>query len=285
MLRIIYVIILLLNIIHFICNADCSYGKNFLDASNSCQSSCPNYYTFTKYGSDSNGNKYPLYKCLNKCEDENLLYLDGTNECVSSCGLYYKYKNTCYKICYDKVSEAPYSYQDTVDKNVCIDGCPTFSMKSNKVCVQECSKLEPNHITDGKFCVDKCDTSTESENKYLVNESGKFFCRSKCPNLSKRYSKSNYICEKFCTPPNNYVIVTEYTEEDSELVNVCLDKCPENKPYMRQNDEGEYICSNIPCGKDNNGRDSHKYFYMDTYICLKECGSYYYYKDTDDNNK
>ena len=206
----------------------------------------------------------------------------GEKECLTNCGTYYKYKDTCYEICFRYVDEAPYSYQDKNDGNVCIDGCPTFYLENNKVCIDNCT-LVPNKITYGKKCIDKC--YLNSDKPFLVNDTGKLICDSKCSNSSKRYSKSNYICEDFCAPPNNYVIDPEYTGDESELVNVCLDKCPESKPYMRQNNKGEYICSNIPCGKDNNGGESNRYVYMDTYICLDKCGSYYYYEDKDDNNK
>ena len=281
MLRIFYVIILLLNIIHFIyC---CEYPTNFEDGTK-CLTNCGNkYYKFVEYRRDGNGNEYPYYICLgNSCDSSNPLHRKGEKECLKSCGTYFKYEDTCYEICNGNVEAAQFSYSDTIDNNVCIDGCPTFYLESNKVCIDNCN-LVPNKITYGKKCVDKC--YLNSDKPFLVNDTGKLICDSKCSGTSKRYSKSNYICEEFCAPPNNYVVNPEYTGDESELVNVCLDKCPENKPYMRQNNIGEYICSNIPCGKNNNGGDSHKYFYMDTYICLEGCGSYYMFIDEDDNNK
>ena len=179
MKRELHIFVILFKLFYLAYCEDYSVGKNFIREDGTLDSSCEDefYLMINKVTVPSPyGNEFIIYQCLGEktCFEynNNLVYVKGTKECLTDCGIYYRYKDQCYTTCIN-VTEAPFSYHDNTDKNVCIDGCPTFYMESNKICVKSCSDLEPNKITDGKLCVEKCNLT--SKNKFLVaHEDGKF---------------------------------------------------------------------------------------------------------------
>lgn len=93
-----------------------------------------------------------------------------------------------------------------------------------------------------------------------------------------RFSRNDYICSKKCEEPNNYVV----EDDKSEYVNEFLNECPKDYIYKRKNSNGEYICSNVPCGKGKN--DDYVYYFMNINICLKNFEQYYYYENFTENS-
>ena len=271
------------------CVKKCPLNEIYISSNNLCLSSCENdVYKFYEVKEISGvDDSYKNYQCLERCSlsSDNNIYMDGTKECISSCNDYYLYTNgdekICYKICISN-KEKPFSTNSSSDNTgICAEECQIEGKKnflSDKICKSGCNTLPNNIINDDdKSCVSKCNLT--SNYKYLQNESStvnNLHCKNSCDSsLSKRYLSSNYICIEKCPPPNNYVV----EDSDFEKVNECLSKCPENKPYIRENEYGEYICSNIPCGNEE-GQEENKYsyYYMDTNICLKKCNDLYFYQ-------
>ena len=274
------------------CVSVCPVGENYLDEENKlCLTSCKGF-TNQFYEETNGGDGYTIYKCLkniNSCssnEGSNKVSINGTKECISGCGKLYEYNGVCYDSCIS-ITGASFSFGTTENGKVCKESCelPDLYYGSDKVCVTSCEQLIKNKTDDGRTCVEKCNTNDDSVRKFLVKEvdgdNEKLICKESCDDSAKRFLKSNYICIEKCVFPNNYVVEeTEDGDNANIMKNECLSECPEQKPYMRQNDDGEYICSNKPCGEDGTS-DQYKYYYMDKKICLKNCGQLYYYKLTE----
>ena len=269
------------------CVKKCPINEIFIGSNNKCLTSCENdinkYYEEKEIISDDN--TYKNYQCINSCNasTNNNINMEGSKECVSSCDNYL-YTNgeekICYKICISN-KNSRFSFSTNVsdsDNGICAEECKIDGEKnflSDKICKNGCNTLPNNIINDfDNSCVSKCNLT--SDYKYLQNKSSddnNLHCKNICESSlsTKRYLSSNYICIDKCAPPNNYVV----EDSDFEKANECLSKCPENKPYMRKNDNGEYICSNKTCGEGTS--DPYSYYYMDKNICLKQCGDDLYF--------
>jgi hypothetical protein len=257
------------------CVSVCPNGENYIGDDNKCLSSCKenngkDFYQKIDNGADDINN----YKCLQNCNG--LLNIEGTKQCVTSCNTSYEYNGTCYKSC---LSNSPPNQFSTINetgengKNICSDKCheiePNFA--NDKICKSGCSHLPFNKTineTDGA-CVEDCDLNSDYKflDKIETSDEGlsTFYCGTQCTSSNKRYLKSNYKCIDKCPKSNNFIV------ENGDNPIECLNKCPNDKPYARLNN-GEYICSNTECGKDDaNETNEQLYYYLDKKICIKEC--------------
>ena len=276
------------------CVDDCPIGEIYIekkDNKNYCLTYCVSgnkFYEKFKEIKDGDTLLYTIYKCLpdiTSCKDNqgnNKYSIDGTKECISSCGNLYEYEEngTCYSNCINLPGKS-FSYTTTTEgqNNKCINSCrditdpnlPYFG--SNHVCVSTCEDFPGNKTIndDDGACVSKCNIS--SEYKYLEKNNGdsKYHCKNGCQNSGTlRYLSSDYICTSKCEIPNNYVVETKNDNENDINLNECLSKCPSTKIYMRENSNKEYVCSDTPCNEEN------EFYYMNTNICMSECGNSLY---------
>ena len=264
------------------CVKKCPKNQNYIGKDNKCLTSCENdenkYYIKKIFESDPDSS-YPNYECKTNCKSSNnKIYNYGEKECLEECDDYLYIKGDekiCYKNCY--LSDLPFSTKNNENKKVCANQCLKEGEKnylSDKICISKCKDNAINNtIDDGdNSCVSTCNLLSQYKYLQVQSESDdSLHCKNRCENFvnsKNRYHKSNYICQEKCLAPNNYVV------EDSayENVNECLSECPNDRQYMRKNYNDEYICSNEECQED-------EYIYMDTKICLENCGdSLYFYQ-------
>jgi hypothetical protein len=146
--------------------------------------------------------------------------------------------------------------------------------------LSDCSEYQSNDIIndENNACVGSC--NLESNYKFLEEDNaGKKHCKLKCQKYM-RYSTTDYICREKCEYPYNYVVEElDNTINNNDIkINECLRECPTEYSYMRQNSKNEYICSNIKCSEEIVPQDQkYSYFFMDTNICMKDCGNSFRY--------
>jgi hypothetical protein len=195
----------------------------------------------------------------------------------------------CIALCKDSgIDTLTFSYEFLNGQRICVEDCKETNLPywdTNKICLETCEDYQSNNIINDKdnSCVGRCDLSIDNEYKFL--EKGKndeyLHCKKKCENSNTlRYSETDYICKSKCEYPNNYVVTDlENIEDSSIVINKCLSKCPEKMPYMRYDSTNEeYICSSIECSKEIKPESQkYNYFFMDSYLCMKNCGTSFEY--------
>ena len=259
------------------CVQNCPIGENFVLNDKYCLTNCNIGNNFFKKKEEikedgTNNVLYIIYECLpniascKENQDNNKVSIEGTKECIESCGKLYEYElnGTCYSSCIN-IPGYNFSYINSNGvNNKCISNCqdPLPNFGSNQICLNSCDNIIGNTTIDNNgACVSKCNLQSKYKYLEISNTDSKFHCKLECENSeTKRFLSSNYICIKKCEIPNNYVV----EDENDVNYNECLNKCPKNKPYMRKNQNQEYICSSVQC-TDN------EYYYMDTNICMDNC--------------
>ena len=278
------------------CPSDAPYSLRN-DSNIKCLSNCPEEFPFylksTKECIQScdkdNKNIYSEKECYksfpNEFYESNNKFKFNKKRNLIECGSQYLYKNgneeKCLSLCKDSGLDFSYTYAN--GNKVCVDSCSKTDHKyydSNKICLSDCSEYQSNDIIndENNACVGSCNLS--SNYKFLEEDNNnKKHCKLQCEKY-KRYSTTDYICREKCEFPNNYVVEDLRNVEGTTIkINECLSECPPELPYMRQNDKNEYICSNIECSKEL-VPDSQKYnyYFMDTYLCMKDCSDSFKYK-------
>jgi len=265
------------------CVQNCDkYNKN-LFSEKECYKSFPNDFY------DSN-NMFKI-NYSNETSLKNKRNLETT--CDKTTGLYYNSELTenhrCVTLCKDSGNELQYSFEFENKVRVCVKDCKETNLPywdTNKICLEDCSIYQSNNIIndENNACVDKCNLTSD----YKFLEKGKtddfLHCKKKCEKSGNlRYSESDYICKEKCEYPNNYVVteLENNVNDNTIVINKCLSKCPEAMPYMRYNDAtDEYICSSIECSKEIKPESQkYNYFFMDTKICMKNCGDSFQYNN------
>ena len=262
------------------CVQICDKDNKNLYSENDCYKSFPNEFY------DSN-NKFNI-------NYSNEISLKKKRNLANSCGDKYLYKKAgqteqCLTLCLESGdNDLSFSYTYENGNKECVKDCSITDRKyydSNKICLTSCSEYQSNNIINDKdnSCVGSCDITLNSNFKFLEVEKGTtniYHCKSQCE-IYKRYSTADYICKNKCEYPYNYVVEkldTNLNNTDIKI-NECLRECPKGYPYMRENDDKEYICSNIKCSEEIVPLDQkYSYFFMNTSICMKNCGKSFSYE-------
>ena len=245
------------------CVEKCPKNYNFIDINQKCKKQCENDDGINYYKIDSVGvqtdtaNYYEIYKCINGCRSPYNLKVEGLSQCFDICPQKYPYlsenENNCFDNCLKSKSNhftLPGPIQICTDK--CSDLYPNYG--ENKICKNGCgNKLEDKH---GK-CVEKCDYN--SIYKFQDGNKCDLECRG---NNGLRYSKTNYICKKYCIAPENILVGNE-----------CKDSCEEGQFIEKFTEEIEIdgITTTIEQLKCVPNCGENRYHYKNFYECLSAC--------------
>ena len=266
------------------CVSHCPKEKKFIGANGKCLDNCLkedglNYYKFSMI-TLGDGTQYPIYKCIEGCNEDYHLKIEGKKECCSTCPESYPFisdeENTCYSNCLNSLIN-PFTLDDGTNKK-CVRKCEGTSFPNygeNKICINGCDSLVTNiKDHDGK-CVSQCDKSST----YKYNDNNE--CKDSCSTTGRlRYSKNDYLCKEKCTGDEIYL---------TETGNECLSDCKplEYKKIYSENDattntfageircllnygENFYYAADrilLPQCKNND------YFVVDTHECVPNCES------------
>ena len=248
------------------------YNKN-LYSEKECYKSFPNdFYDSNKIFSKETPLKIKRNLDNTECNEEE--YYDDTATGDTK----------CFSLCLSSTGTKKFSYEFyTTKKRICVGNCKETDLPywdTNKICLPNCDVYQSSNIINDQdnSCVGSCNLA--SDYKFLeIGKDEKYHCKKKCETHLK-YSKSDYICKDTCTYPNNYVVKElENIVDDNIKINECLPQCPEKMPYMRHDDAtDEYICSSIECSKEvKPDKEKYNFFFMDTKLCMKDCGDSFQY--------
>ena len=226
--------------------------------------------------------------CDSECLDENAINYNTEDKiCVSGCSQFQYNKiindenNSCVSQC---EMESLFKYETIGDdeQRHCSKKCnvkePRYTNLTNYYfCSKQCSS--PYKFVLGNECLKKCPPGYFNEK----NEEGEYICREKCDykNSNKKYFyKENLECIDKCKT-NDYVIQNTYEctsncynigssnyhsfvpnpEESNFSERTCVLKCPEEKKFLRPNNECHQYCES----------DTNNYYLPENYTCLEKC--------------
>ena len=297
------------------CYSECPENYPYLSYGelneNICYDNCLNspINTFSLTTEDNSGNI--IRKCLSACENPKI-YFGDNKVCVDNCDVFSdtiivdpSQNNKCVKKC---DINSTYKYQLN---NKCATKCdpvsltnPTEPADSSKIniryskgdylCKPRCLSPE-NIVKNNEECVDTCDGFL---NVLGSSSNGEFECLISCPATAPNYYSLDKKCISSCHTGDKIVDdtgmcinrceelkdKTYYYYADNAGIEYCKLQCPEDKPYINDNNECVDQCPN-----------DKKYFVMtsthsgDNNIILKKClndcpSTYPYYRKITDNN-
>ena len=211
--------------------------------------------------------------CLENCDSFpfNKTINDEDNSCVEKCNLssLYKFETEidgklhCSKQCANKYSEEDF---------ICRDKClPPYNYVYENKCLKECPKNKFAHFNNDNNeyeCKDNCDTDfyyyeknricieIENCNDYIIQNTNE--CISNCSSIN---SSIKYYFYDYNDNGNDDDILSGTNRKYEH--NTCVDKCPEDKPFLRENNH---------CFKECNS-ETYPYYKEEDKICLKKCPS------------
>ena len=222
------------------CSYECISNKKYYGEDKICLDSC---------------DTFPFNKTIN----------DEDNSCVEKCDLSSLYK---------------FETKGSDGNMHCSKKCETegFQKYSEKdyICRENC--LAPYNYVDGKICREKCPNKKFAQFKSETNE---YICQDKCDEHFYYYEKDRICipnCEDYIIQNTNECILNcsainyffyDFFNTDEEVINgvhsyqhnTCVNKCPEDKPFLRENNH---------CFKDCNSETYH-YYKEEDKKCLKDC--------------
>ena len=275
--------------------------------------------------------------CAKKCDDSQPYYEKDKKICKASCDsepkTIYDYDNECV----DKCEKSNYIYYNEEDgKTKCVAECPE-SKKYNEVdkkCVETCEGTnkyvkENKCVTESEFSCDenkfeKTNNQTKEVECVLKCDDDQFYyedqrkCLSDCDNQAHFKVQGTQKCITLEECPNPYYsYYSDGKDGQSYDSNMCLLKCPTDKPYIDNRKcvpncpqtgnnlhvygdincinmcpigtvKNDDICTSVcPAGKvlDYFGKEcidkcdtDHPYSVVGVNQCIKECPKGYYYE-------
>ena len=222
-----------------ICSFECKGGKKYYGEDKICLEDC---------------DSFPFNKTIN----------DEDNSCVEKCNLSSLYK---------------FETKESDEKIHCSKNCEKegFQKYSEKdyICRDKC--LAPYNYVDDKKCLDKCPDKKFAQ----INTEKEYLCKDKCDDQFYYYEKDRIClpkCEDYIIQNTNECILNcslknyffyDFFNTDEEVINgvhsyqhnTCVKKCPEDKPFLRENNH---------CYKDCNS-ETYPFYIEEDKICLRIC--------------
>ena len=163
-------------------------------------------------------------KCIAGCGENKFVDYES-QKCVSECEENkWKYENICFNMSCDEIKNL---YE--LDK--------IFILNETKECLKNCGKYySMKNISDDNYCYISCPDGFYQDDDLLK-------CDKNCP--IEENSKNIFIkksinkCIENCEIPSNNELKDNEGFLENETSKICLNECPENKPYINY---GENIC-------------------------------------------
>ena len=221
------------------CSFECKGDNKYYGEDKVCLPNCDSF-PFNKTINDEDNS------CVEKCDPSSLYKFetininDGKKHCSQKCEVGYEKYSEDY-ICRENCL-APYNY---VDGKECHEKCPYKKY------------VQFNSQTNEYICQDNCD-----EHFYYYEKD-----RICIPNCEDYIIQNTNECILNCSAINYYFY--DFFNTDEEVINgvhsyehnTCVNKCPEDKPFLRENNH---------CYKDCNSETYH-YYKEEDKKCLKKC--------------
>ena len=264
------------------CIEKCPSDYNYIGHNKICKENCntdPNgqhYYPINE-GEILNPDYYPIYQCIDSCEETPSssypFYTEiKPNECLSSCPslIPYYISSDPHKCLTKCPTDFPFFYSTDPNPTLCINvnKCPyptsDLHYYSEGACYDSCNDVHMPYISSNGTCSPKCPTN-EIKKKNLDgsgNHDGTYTCLRNC--------------EEF--------IYRENIEDDPE----CMTDCPKNMNYIGKDNVCKTSCGNIDGTfyyeyKEITGdtpSDSYKII-----KCVDGCKDDYKYKEINNGNQ
>jgi len=249
-----------------------------------CKNS-PNY----PFSTNRTGNEEKELICSNKCEDDEYLYYGEDKLCIKGCSEFQINKiindedNSCVSECNNN---SIYNFQTVDEKNErhcsikCNNDFEPRYIEINKNyynCSDKCTP--PYNYVLGNECLKKC----PDKYFYETNEKGENICKKKCDNANKLYYykedleciggcnlndfiiQDTYECTSYCNSSGTikYHYYIPRTDGTPNIINerTCVRKCPDNKPFLRENNFCEENCD----------QNNYNYYLSENKICIEKC--------------
>ena len=262
--------------------SDCPDDKPYKsEKDKTCYDICnrSQYYPFSNEIEEGNTKKKI---CSMQCEGENSINYGEDKKCVNGCSSFLINKiineedNSCVSHCN---LDSLYKFETTKNEKLfCSKECdssePKYSTQNYK-CFSKCKY--PNNYVLGNECLEKC------PDKYFSEEiDNEFICKEKCNNTEKLYYyktdlecrqgcleddyiiQDTYECTSFCNSTGiiKYYYYEPKVDGDNSITQrTCVTKCPNNKPYLRENNHCDEHCN----------EKNYNYYFPENYTCISNC--------------
>ena len=269
------------------CYSKCPQShKYLLSSENKCYNSCKNVvsYPFSLTYTENNEEKHI---CATSCNSANPNFEETDKECKSGCNIgnnrVIDHDGKCVQQC-DQTS----TYKYNLDGK-CVNKCPENKKRYYKdgnnqyICVDNCLAHGNYILNDECVAQGSCSNTQYFYNPVKKNgiETGEYECKINCPNgFFKTDTNSDKKCLEQCITTDYALIDTKecvsdcnkqipgdptktyhtYKPGTTYTINTCVKECPEDKPYLNDN-ECVNSCPN----------------YIEDNKCVPTCSTHDYY--------